>query len=300
MSDHEWVEVRVLVPEGWQELVAEALALGPCTSVAFGRSSLASDPVPEGFECVRTFVNVREDTPSLRAQISGVLARLAADTGAEELANLEPHFKELPREDYARSWMKVWKPFRVGRLAVTSPWKESRTEIDDVCMELEPGAAFGSGRHATTRTCLRVLQERIRAGERILDAGSGSGILAVAAALFGAREAIGFDIDPNAEPYATKLATTNGVGARARFLTAGFECVPPLGQFDGLFANIYSDVVQEEIGTLRDALRPGGWFIFSGCPAHHAQATMDVIRASGLQLQEQRPRGRWHTFAGIR
>lgn len=300
VSDHEWVEVRVLVPEGWQELVAEALALGPCTSVAFGRPSLASDPIPEGFECVRTFIHVREDTSELRAAILRALQQLAADTQAAELQAMQPEFRPLPREDYARSWMKVWKPFRVGRLAVTSPWSVSRTRVDDVCMELEPGAAFGSGRHATTRTCLRVLQERVIPGQRILDAGSGSGILAVAAVLFGAREAIGFDIDPNAEPYATKLATTNGAAHRARFLTAGFECVPPLGQFDGLFANIYSDVVQDEITRLREALLPGAWFIFSGCPAHHAAATLEVIRAHGLQVQEQRPRGRWHTFVGIR
>jgi hypothetical protein len=113
MSDHEWVEVRVLVPQGWEELVAEALALGPCTSVAFGRSSLASDPLPEGMECVRTFIHVREDTPELRERIAQALAGLARDTGAEELAALSPEFKELPREDYARSWMKVWKPFSV-------------------------------------------------------------------------------------------------------------------------------------------------------------------------------------------
>jgi ribosomal protein L11 methyltransferase len=229
VSDHEWVEVRVLVPEGWQELVAESLALGPCTSVAFGRPSLASDPVPAGFECVRTFVNVREDSPQLRRAIADALQQLANDTQAEELQAIQAEFRPLPREDYARSWMKVWKPFRVGRLAVTSPWSVSRTRVDDVCMELEPGAAFGSGRHATTRTCLRVLQERLLPGQRVLDAGSGSGILAVASVLFGAREAIGFDIDPNAEPYATKLATTNAVANRARFLTAGFECVPPLG-----------------------------------------------------------------------
>ncbi len=300
MSDHEWVEVRVLVPQGWEELVAESLALGPCTSVAFGRSSLASDPLPEGMECVRTFIHVREDTPELRERIAQALAGLARDTGAEELAALSPEFKELPREDYARSWMKVWKPFRVGRLAVVSPWKRSHPRVDDILMELEPGAAFGSGRHATTRTCLRLLQERVLPGQRILDAGSGSGILAVAAVLFGAREAIGFDIDPNAGPYAEKLATVNGAAGRTRFLTADFECVPPLGLFDGLFANIYSDVVQEQVGTLRDALRPGGWFLFSGCPAHHAQATLDVIRASGLKVEEQRHRGRWHTFAGIR
>ena len=300
MSAPGWTEVRVLVPQGWEELVAETLASGPCTSVAFGRPTLASAEAPAGFDYVRTFVASAADTPALRAELRERLDALAARSEVPELAQLALVFRELPPEDYARSWMKVWKPFRVGHLAVVAPWKESALRIDDVRMELEPGGAFGSGRHATTRTCLAVLQERLRPGARLVDAGSGSGILAVAAALFGAREAVGFDIDPNATPWAEELARRNGAERRARFLTAGFECLPGLGRFDALVANIYADVVIEHIAELRDALEPGAWFAFSGCTLQHAAATREAIEQSGLALQEVRVRGRWHTFAGIR
>ena len=84
------------------------------------------------------------------------------------------------------------------------------------------------------------------------------------------------------------------------FLTAGFECLPELGRFDALVANIYSDVVIEHAAALREALLPGGWFAFSGCPLQHAAATRAAIERSGLRLEETRVRGRWHTFAGIR
>ena len=300
MSAVAWTEVRVIAPLGWQELVAEALALGPCTSVAFGRPSLASDPAPEGCEFVRTFFASTEDTPALRARIARELASLAERSGASELAGLAAEFRPLPPEDYATSWKKSWKAFRVGRIAVIAPWSAARPRADDLVLRLEPGGAFGSGRHPTTRACLAAIQRRIVPGSRVLDAGSGSGILSVAAALCGAREAFGFDIDPVAEPYAGALATDNGVAASVRFATGGFELLEGAGTFDAVLANIYADVVQANAARLAVVLRPGGWFAFSGCAADHARATADAIAAAGLALEEQRVRGRWHTFVGRR
>lgn len=289
----------MLVPQGWQELVAEALVLDACTSVAFGRPSLASDPPPAGQEYVRTFFPTAADTPELRERIRAALAGLAERAAAEELAGIAPVFRALPPEDYASSWKKSWKPFRVGRLAVIAPWSDSKPRASDVVMRLEPGGAFGSGRHATTRACLRAVQERVRPGMRVLDAGSGSGILAVAASLFGAREAFGFDLDPNAEPYARSLAEENGVRDRCRFETAGFEAIGA-ERYDGVLSNIYADVIQAEIARLRGAIRPGGWFAFSGCSADHARATEGAILRAGLALDAIRVRGRWHTFVGTR
>ena len=165
-------------------------------------------------------------------------------------------------------------------------------------MRLEPGGAFGSGRHATTRTCLRVIQERVRVGARVLDAGSGSGILSVAAVLFGAREAHGFDIDPNARPYAEALAEDNGVRERCSFATGGLETID--AQYDIVLANLYSDLIRSHAHVLRDALEPSGWFAFSGCAQAQAEATATAIRACGLAIEETLVRGRWHTFVGSR
>ena len=290
--------MRVLAPMGWQELVAETLAFGPCTSVAFGRSSLAADAAPPGFEFVRTFLPSISDSPAERARIVTALRSLVESTGASELADLAIEFKELPPEDYATSWKKSWKPFRAKHLCVLPSWSKARPRAGDRVLHLEPGGAFGTGRHATTRTCLIVLQERIRGGERVLDAGSGSGILGVTAAILGAKSVLGFDNDPTAEPYATALAHDNAVANRCRFVNAGFEAMQ--GTFDVVLANIYSDIIQAHAGALRDALAPDGWFAFSGTPAHHAEATLRAIVDAGLELDEERVRGRWHTFVGRR
>ncbi|MBL8861002.1 MAG: 50S ribosomal protein L11 methyltransferase [Planctomycetes bacterium] len=295
-----WTEVRVLAPIGWHELVAETLQGGPCTSVAFGRPSLGVAAAPEGFEYVRTFLPRRDDTDANRARIAARVAELAVTTGDDALAALDIEFKPLPPEDYATSWMKVWKPFRVGRLAVLSPWTQSVPRAADVTMELEPGASFGSGRHATTRMMLRAIQERVRPGDRLVDCGTGSGILAVAAALFGAREVFAFDTDPNAEPNARELAERNGVAGRVRFATGGFELLAGhAAGFDGLAANIYSDILQQHAADFRAALRPGGWFALSGCPAPHAAATDRALAAAGLDVTARPVRGRWHSFLGV-
>lgn len=293
-----WTEVRVLAPESWLELVGEALALGPCTSVAFGRPSLASDAAPAGFDYVRTFLPHTADSPATRAEIANTLRELADTTGARELATLAVEFKELPPEDYANSWKKSWKPFRVHKLCVLPSWTKLRARAGEPVLQLEPGGAFGTGRHASTRTCLKVLQARIRGGERVLDCGSGSGILAVTAVLLGAHDAFGFDIDPTSEPYANALARDNGVAERCTFVTGGFETRREV--YDVVLANIYSDVIQLHARDLCAALRPDGWFAFSGCPAHHADATRAAIVAAGLTLEEERVRGRWHTFVGTR
>lgn len=296
-----WTEVRVLVPDGWHELVAEALALGPCTSVVLGRPSLGTDEAPAGFDWVRTFVIETDDTPELRARIARELAGLAERTGADELVGLAPSFKRLPPEDWASSWQKTWKPMRVGRLCIVRPGTGALPRADDVRLELEPGGAFGSGRHATTRTCLRVLQERPLDGARVLDAGSGSAILGVAALLLGAERALAFDLDPNARPYAVELARANGVLERCDLRTAGFELLDAeRGPFDVVLANIYSDVVQGHARTMAERLVRGGWFAFSGCPQPHAAETRRAIEAAGLVVEEERVRGRWHTFAGRR
>ena len=296
-----WTEVRALVPDGWHELIAEALTVGPCTSVAFGRPSLATDEAPRGFDYVRTFIPAHADSPALRDSLTSAVASLAERAGARELARIELVFRALPPEDYATSWKKSWKPFRVGRLSVIAPWSASRPRATDIVMRLEPGGAFGSGRHATTRACLRVLQRRLQPGERVLDAGSGSGILSVAAALFGARRALGFDVDPNAEPYARELAQDNRAGVVCEFRTGAFESLRSEdGGFDAVLANLYADVIQAHASDLCARLVKGGWFAFSGCPMQHAHATRAAIERSGLAIESVDVRGRWHTFVGRR
>lgn len=301
MAAEAWTEIRVLVPTGWAELVAEQLALGPCTSVAFGAPSLGTEPPPEGHEIVRSYVAARDDTPELRRGIEARLGELAARTGCAELGGLAPRFHVLPAEDYAQSWKKVWRPFRVGRLCVVTDDFAGTLREDDLRLSFELRSSFGTGRHATTRMCLALLQERPLAGARVLDAGTGSGLLAVVAATLGAEEVLGFDIDPESKHQAEALAGRNGVADRCTFRRGGFETLEPGDTaFDAVLANLYSDLIQEHGAELARRLAPGGWFAFSGCPDRHAEATATAIRAAGLEIEETRSRGRWRTFTGRR
>jgi len=296
-----WIEARVLAPEGWLELVAEALGVEPCAGAAFGRPSLASQAPPPGHDYVRVFVPERADGPALRRAIEERIGGLAEASGAAELAGLSVEFRELPPEDYATAWRKDWKPFRVGRLCVLAPGCGDRRRASDLVLRLEPGGAFGTGRHVTTRDCLRELQILVRPGDSVLDAGSGSGILAVTSALLGARRAFGFDVDADAKPYAEALARENGAADRCAFGIAGFECLDALpSAFDLAVANIYADVIAAGIEALARAIRPGGRFVFSGCTEARADALVETISRSPLAIERMRASGRWRTFAGRR
>lgn len=285
-----WTEVRVVVPTGWHELVAAALASGPCTSVSVEREG--------SFDVVRTYLASTEDTPERRAEVEGAVAGLAS--ADPDLGAAQTSFHELPPEDYIESWKASWRPFRLGRrLVVAPPWWEGTLRPGELRLELAPGGSFGSGKHPTTRACLRALLARVRGGERVLDCGSGSGILSVTAALLGASDVLGFDIDPMSRPYGEALAAANGVPERCTFREGGFEVLPGGETYDIVTANIYSDVIQLHAADLVARLAPSGWLVASGIPHHHAEDTVRALEGAGLTIVERHHPGRWCTFIGV-
>jgi len=297
-SAKSWTEIRVVVPDGWGELVSDLFAAAPFTGVAFGPSSLATEPAPAGFGYLRAFVPFDHDDAALRARVRTALDDLAARVGLEELADMTLRFQPLPAEDWANSWKESWRAFRCGDLAVVPRHFEGVLRPTDRRMVLDPGGVFGTGRHATTRTCIQVLQQRLKGGEQLLDAGCGTGILAATALLFGAEHVLGFDIDSGAASHFAELMDDNQLGASASFRTGGFEVLGFDETFDVVLANIYSDVIAAHAEDLAARIRPGGWFAFSGCPVHHSRETRAAIEMAGLVIEEERIRGLWHTFVG--
>ncbi len=296
-AEPQWIEVRVLCPAEWSELVAEHVADVTEGSVAFGRSSRAADPVPEGAELVRGFYPAGRDSSELRERLDKQLGCLAESTEDERLSGLELLFKPLPPEDWANSWRKSWKPFRAGRLAVvTYDWKGELRDRD-VPLRLEPAGAFGTGRHPTTRHLLAWLSHQDLVGKRVLDAGCGSGILSVAACKLGAESAFGFDIDERSVPEGTSLARRNGVEQGTRFLHGGFECLLGVDcAYDIVLANIYADVLTEHAGQLRTALKPDGVAAFSGIHERHLDGVVETLNTGGFSLCAHRTTGRWNSL----
>lgn len=199
--------------------------------------------------------------------------------------------KSVDEKDWAENWKRYFKPVEIGeKLAVCPTWENYRRNGNRTVLKIDPGAAFGTGTHATTRLCLEMMQDFISGGERVLDVGCGSGILGIAAALLGAAETVGVDIDPLAARVANENAELNGVGDVCRFFEGNLTDTVH-GEYDVCFANIVADTVIELLKSAGGCLKPGGIMLCSGIIDARKQ---DVLAAaSGFEMLREREKDGW-------
>ncbi len=304
-----WLEVRVAVPQAWTETVATVLTETTGTGSVIGPVAEDRDTAPDGTEWVRTYVAPGAEAASACERVTRRLEDLVAAAEDSELAVLHPAMRRLDDSEWVDYWKRFWRPFRVRRVAIVTPEQRPTVALrdDDVVLLLEPGRAFGTGRHATTRTCLLALQDRLQPNDRVLDCGSGSGVLSVAAAKLGARSCFGFDIESYAITVAEPLARANGVDDRCRFVTAGFDDVGAIlddgdatTEFDVVLANIFWDVLEAHATDIAKRVADDGWYAVSGCPKTHIDRVERALLDAGLSIETLDVRGNWATFLGRR
>ena len=167
-------------------------------------------------------------------------------------------------EDWINNWKKYFKPIPVGKKLLIRPtWEEEYDAGERTVLHLEPGLAFGTGTHETTRLCMEFLEETVKPGATVLDVGCGSGILSVAALLLGAESAVGVDIDELAVKTAIENASRNGVGKRFTGI-CGNLTEKVTGKYDVVVANIVADVILLLTGDIERYLKPGAVYLMSG------------------------------------
>ncbi|MDR1600380.1 MAG: 50S ribosomal protein L11 methyltransferase [Oscillospiraceae bacterium] len=220
-----------------------------------------------------------------------------------DVGTLESSSRELDDADWADAWKKHFKPFRVGKRLVVKPsWETYVSEPCDVVLELDPGMAFGTGTHETTALCLELLEEIVREGDTALDVGTGSGILAIAAAKLGAKRVIAVDQDPDAVKVARgnieRNALSENIRAVAADLLDGLERSADtrayvIGRSDLVVANILADVIIRLMPSAFTALRAGGRMIASGIIKDRAQDTRDAFSQTGFVIESERTSGEW-------
>jgi ribosomal protein L11 methylase PrmA len=203
-------------------------------------------------------------------------------------------------DDVAVTYRETWDdltPLRLGRAVVVKPAGESHEASDaDRIIELPAGdgskqGVFGTGRHPATQLSLILLEEYVRPGDRVLDLGTGSGILAAAAAKMGAGEVLALDIDAAAAAVARETVSLNGLAGVVEVRRGGIESAAP--PYDAVAANIFPNVLIELAPDLAAAVRRGGVLLTSGSVAARAEGAADAVRAAGLGLEGRRSRGDW-------
>jgi ribosomal protein L11 methyltransferase len=227
----------------------------------------------------------------------GLTARLRARFGSE--ARVER--RALAAVDWSTRWRDGLGPRRIGRLTVVPSWVTYDRRPDEAVVVLDPETAFGSGEHGSTRTALRLLDQWLVPGQLVLDLGSGSGILAIAAARLGARQAIGIEVDEEAVPVAVRNAAINGVADRVRFLAGdAAELAPLLGPADLLLSNILRTVNVTLFPAIRAALRPGGVAIFSGMEESEAAEFRTALTVAGFVINSEAIDSGWWGVSAAR
>ncbi|MBM3460451.1 MAG: methyltransferase domain-containing protein [Armatimonadetes bacterium] len=170
---------------------------------------------------------------------------------------------EVPDERWGERWREFFQPVRAtGRIVVGPPWAGMTAGPDGIVIVIEPKMAFGTGWHESTRLALQALERVVRPGDRVLDLGTGSGVLSIAAAKLGAR-CLAVDIDPVALDNARENLALNGVADRVEVVCGSLDAVREAG-FDGIVANIQTNVLVPLLGDLRGRLRRGGRLLLSG------------------------------------
>jgi ribosomal protein L11 methyltransferase len=273
-----WAEVEVAVHGDAREIVGAVLMhVAGCPGYA------------ETASTVTGYLPVDDRLEGTLLALRGALRELPDAGAADVVSGITVRF--VDEADWANAWKQFFTPQRIGRRLVVKPtWEEWAAAPGDVVVQIDPGMAFGTGLHATTRLCLRALEERIRLGIRVADVGTGSGILAVAAALLGASEVAAVDIDPLAVRIARENVGINGV---ERVVIVGESASPPPGTFDVVVANILADVILDMAPALRRAVAPGGLLIASGIIDRRADDVRAGLEAAGFGPPETRSEGEW-------
>ena len=296
-----WWDVYVQAPDGSGEVVGAYLQhLGSTGVVTYDDAVLS--PGKEimtygaGSTVLYGALPVDATLPVRVCALQQFLAECIETTSAR---HWKLYCRPLRDLDYLTQWHRFFHPFSIAqRLMIHPPWETVTVTPPMDRLVLEPGLAFGTGLHPTTRMCLTLLAQCVTPHRKacVLDVGCGSGILSLAALKFGAAAAVGVDTDARAVQEAIRNATLNGQQAQTRFLQGSLHAMSE--QFAWITANIYLDPLVEMMPTLASCLAPQGYVILSGILTSQETTLREAMQTAALSVQRRLAEGRWVALQG--
>ncbi len=284
-SNARWLEISVSVEGEVAEAVAEVLS-------RYAYRGVVIESGPEGWNsgpvAVRAYLPADDQLGASRRRVEEALWHLSQVRSIPD-----PTFQFVAEEDWAEAWKEKLEVLRVGRHLVIQPsWLDYSPAPEDIVIQLDPGMAFGTGLHPTTQMCLAALEEWVWPGAEVLDLGTGSGILAIAAAKLGAGRVLAVDNDSQAVKAARDNVLTNGMHEIVSLERGSLSKVP--GNYDVVAVNILAKVIVEMLQEgLAKQVRPGGVLIAAGIIADQVPQVITALKQSALALAGRRQEGDW-------
>ena len=200
----------------------------------------------------------------------------------------------MNEDDWAESWKQYYKPVPLGRITVVPAWEKYEAKKGEVIVRMDPGMAFGTGTHETTRLVIRLMQDELKGGERLLDVGTGSGILSICASKLGAKTCNAYDIDP----VAVKVARDNALADGCNNITVGVSDLLrgvdiSEGKYDFCVANIVADIIIRMLPDVKDYVKSGAPLILSGIIGERADEVREAVYKNGFTVEKEIKENDW-------
>ena len=312
----DWMEITVLTSTAGADMVSQILMdAGSSGTMIEDKNDVAINQRPEGqWDIIDEEIARRigddvkvtgyyEVDASLNDRVrfvEGEIRRVKDMDLGFDAGKLEILQQTFAEEDWAENWKKAFKPLRLGSHMLVKPgWADCEVLPGDKVIEIDPGMAFGTGTHETTGMCVELVEKYVAPGASAIDVGTGTGILAIAAAHMGARDVLAIDIDRVAVRVAKENVRINGfedvIRCQAGDLLENVDEVA-----DVVIANIISDVIVMIAAPVKAHIRPGGVFICSGVSAERRQDVLDALNAAGYALLDVCDRGGWCAMAACK
>ena len=305
--DGTWIEVRVITKSEALEPISGIFYSLDCKGVAIEdpEDILGREQGPLTWDFAH--INVLE----LKGKVAVVKAYFAEEDNIEDvlqyvnerltelkemgldLGEAKVEHEKMHEEDWANTWKQYYKPSKVGEKIVVKPiWEEYEAKDGELVVDLDPGMAFGTGTHETTRMCIQALERYVKEESTVFDVGCGSGILAIAAAKLGAKLAVGVDLDPVAVESSIENVGYNNLNNIEILHGNLVEVID--GKADIVVANILAEIICILTDDVKRVLKDGGIFITSGIIHDRVDMVCEKLEATGFDVVEKNRDGEWN------
>lgn len=238
--------------------------------------------IPDNMQGMEMLKAIKNGINSLREQTPDI-----------DFGSLEFESDSIKEEDWETAWKKYYHPVKIGKHIVVCPcWEDCELDENDIVVKLDPGMAFGTGTHETTRLCMQFLEQYISSDTTMLDVGTGSGILAITALLLGTKSALGVDIDELSVKIAKENAALNGVEDKID-LVWGDLTEKVSGTFDVICANIVADVIIRLCDTVTQFMHEDTVLIVSGIIEDRCNDVFTALDNAGLKIVDKNQENDW-------